>query len=131
MFKTKKSFFILFIILAVVMSGLSCIAFIFSYWEIPTCIILASAFMVCHLAVCFYYASKPQANGGKELRMYLLIALRSLFTILAIVIPALLVVLIPNEATQSFGKLRYLFILTTFLPIATNLVCFYLGSNKE
>lgn len=131
MLKTKKSIFILYIILAIAMSGLSCIAFIFNYREIPAAIIPASVFMIGHLAICFYYAAKPQTNGGKELRMYLLIALRSLFVVLAIIVPTLFIGLIPNAATESFGKLRYLFILLSFLPIAVSLICFYIGSNKE
>ena len=63
--------------------------------------------------------------------MYLLIAFRGLFTVLSIVIPALILFFVPNPNLESIGKYRILFSLISFVPIAISLICFYFGSDKK
>lgn len=134
MFKTKKNIFIFYCILACILSGISCVGFVWNIWEIPTTVICSSIMMIPHLAVCFFYANKPVDDNlsKKDLRMYLLIAFRGLFTVLAIVLPAILIGLIPNPTlTEMIGKYRYLLVFISIVPIAISLSFFYLGSSKK
>ncbi len=133
MLKSRKNIFILYCVVALLLSGISCIGFIWNIREVPATIICSSIMMIPHLAVCFFFANKPEDNlSKKDLRMYLLIAFRGLFTVLAIVLPAILIGLIPNPSlTEIIGKYRYLLVFVSIVPIGISLSFFYLGSNKK
>lgn len=132
MLKTKKGFVILAAIIYVLLTILGLIGLFFSCWEVVMVLGIASLFAFCHLLVCFYFKSQPPKEGeNNTLRMYLLIAFRGLFTVLSIVIPALILFFVPNSSLEGIGKYRILFSLISLLPIAISLFLFYLGSDKK
>ena len=132
MLKTKKNYLILSLVIYVLLTVLGLIGLFFSIWEIVMILGISSVFGFCHLLVCFYFKSEPPKEGeNNTLRMYLLSAFRGLFTVLFIVLPALILFFVPNPSLESIGKYRILFSLISFVPIAISLICFYFGSDKK
>lgn len=128
----RKKYIIIYSCVSLVITLLSLLFLFANIWEITVTLLVGSVFSLCSILVSFYFNSRPPKDGDKNsLRMYFLIAFRGLFTVLSVVVPALIIGFTTNSlVNESLLKYRILFCLISILPVILSIVFYYLGSKK-